>query len=193
MEMDYSKPMLFWWKIKWRLEHLGAIGIMGETAPFLFWKRVRTINQLYKSRGFSRNWPTTKPWQLILHMSQATFIGLSCSFPQRLTKVLQLLWILLRPLQGMTITLNIQNFWHTPLTPSSPVIGKPRHTMAQTDCIKATCKQTNKQTVWLMSKACAVFINITKTAKQRQKEFTHTRQWVSQYLTRYQCSNRPAN
>ena len=33
MEMDYSKDTHFRWKIKWRLQHLGAPGIMGETAP----------------------------------------------------------------------------------------------------------------------------------------------------------------
>ena len=32
-ETDYSKGTHFRWKIKWRLEHLGALGIMGETAP----------------------------------------------------------------------------------------------------------------------------------------------------------------
>ena len=31
METDYSKH--FQWKRKWRLEHLGTLGIMGETAP----------------------------------------------------------------------------------------------------------------------------------------------------------------
>ena len=30
METDYSKHTHFRWKIKWRLEHLGALGIMGE-------------------------------------------------------------------------------------------------------------------------------------------------------------------
>ena len=30
MGTDYSKHMHFRWKIKWRLEHLGALGIMGE-------------------------------------------------------------------------------------------------------------------------------------------------------------------
>ena len=33
METDYSKHTYFRWKIKWRLEHLGALGIMDETAP----------------------------------------------------------------------------------------------------------------------------------------------------------------
>ena len=32
METDYSKRTHFRWKIKWRLEHLGTLGIMGETA-----------------------------------------------------------------------------------------------------------------------------------------------------------------
>ena len=30
METDYSKHTHFRWKIKWRLELLGALGIMGE-------------------------------------------------------------------------------------------------------------------------------------------------------------------
>ena len=33
METDYSKHTYFRWKVKWRLEHLGVLGIMGETAP----------------------------------------------------------------------------------------------------------------------------------------------------------------
>ena len=33
MEMDYSKDTHFQWKIKWQLEHLGALRIMGEMAP----------------------------------------------------------------------------------------------------------------------------------------------------------------
>ena len=33
METDYSKHTHFRWKIKWRLEHLGTLGIMGEVAP----------------------------------------------------------------------------------------------------------------------------------------------------------------
>ena len=32
MEMDYSKHTYFRWKVKWRLEHLGVLGTMGETA-----------------------------------------------------------------------------------------------------------------------------------------------------------------
>ena len=35
METDYSKPTYFRWKIKWRLEHLGALGIMVEAAPLI--------------------------------------------------------------------------------------------------------------------------------------------------------------
>ena len=34
MEMDYSKNTYFRWKVKWRLEHLSALGTMSETAPF---------------------------------------------------------------------------------------------------------------------------------------------------------------
>ena len=32
-ENGLLKDTFFRWKIKWRLEHLGAQGIMGETAP----------------------------------------------------------------------------------------------------------------------------------------------------------------
>ena len=32
METDYSKHTHFRWKITWRLDHLGALGVMGETA-----------------------------------------------------------------------------------------------------------------------------------------------------------------
>ena len=35
METDFSKRTHFQWKIKWRLEHLSALGIMGETAPLM--------------------------------------------------------------------------------------------------------------------------------------------------------------
>ena len=31
METDHSKHLHLQWKIKWRLEYLGALGIMGET------------------------------------------------------------------------------------------------------------------------------------------------------------------
>ena len=31
IETDYSKHTLFQWKIKWRLETLGALGMMGDT------------------------------------------------------------------------------------------------------------------------------------------------------------------
>ena len=33
MEMNYSKDTHFRWKIKWQLEPLGALRIMGETDP----------------------------------------------------------------------------------------------------------------------------------------------------------------
>ena len=37
IETDYSKHMHFRWKIKWRLEHLSALGIVGECAtPSVF-------------------------------------------------------------------------------------------------------------------------------------------------------------
>ena len=32
-ETDYSKHRRFQWNIKWWLEDLGTLGIMGETAP----------------------------------------------------------------------------------------------------------------------------------------------------------------
>ena len=36
METDYSKQTHFRWKVKWRLERLGALGIVGES-PFKLW------------------------------------------------------------------------------------------------------------------------------------------------------------
>ena len=33
METVYSEHLLFRWQIKWRLKHLGTLGIMGDTAP----------------------------------------------------------------------------------------------------------------------------------------------------------------
>ena len=33
METNFSKDAHFGWKIKWRLEHLGALGTMGEMVP----------------------------------------------------------------------------------------------------------------------------------------------------------------
>ena len=33
MEADYSKHTQFRWKIKWRLGHLGALGLMGQADP----------------------------------------------------------------------------------------------------------------------------------------------------------------
>ena len=36
METDCSKHTRFLWKIKWRLEHMGALGFVGEAAPFAF-------------------------------------------------------------------------------------------------------------------------------------------------------------
>ena len=34
METDCSKHTYIRWKVKWRLQHLGALGTMGGTAPF---------------------------------------------------------------------------------------------------------------------------------------------------------------
>ena len=49
METDYSKHTYFRWKIKWRLEHLGAPGIMGERPV----KQRPIISQPAKTDGFS--------------------------------------------------------------------------------------------------------------------------------------------
>ena len=35
MERDYSKCMPFQWKIKWQMELLGVLRIMGEMAPLI--------------------------------------------------------------------------------------------------------------------------------------------------------------
>ena len=53
METDYSKHMYFRWKVKWRLEHLGALGTMGEMAPlnekkmFLAGERLPLITYIF--------------------------------------------------------------------------------------------------------------------------------------------------
>ena len=55
METDYSKHTHFRWKIKWWLEHLGALGIMGEITapltcsfcPFLFQKGESAVELAY--------------------------------------------------------------------------------------------------------------------------------------------------
>ena len=44
METDYSKHAHFRWKIKRRLEHLGALGTMVETAPL---KKRGFIHRIY--------------------------------------------------------------------------------------------------------------------------------------------------
>ena len=47
METDYSKHTHFRGKIRWRLGHLGALGIMGEAAPLMFnVNKVQTISLL---------------------------------------------------------------------------------------------------------------------------------------------------
>ena len=40
METDYSRDMHFRWKIKWRLVHLSALGIMRATAPNDFYNYI---------------------------------------------------------------------------------------------------------------------------------------------------------
>ena len=42
METDYSKHTYFRLKVKWLLEHMGALGTMGEMAPLIF-QKVHTI------------------------------------------------------------------------------------------------------------------------------------------------------
>ena len=42
METDYSKHTYFRWKVKWRLEHLGALGTMGEMARLTLLLRTLT-------------------------------------------------------------------------------------------------------------------------------------------------------
>ena len=46
MEMDYSKNTYFRWKVKWRLEHLSALGTMSETAP-LTWHFVFSFSAVH--------------------------------------------------------------------------------------------------------------------------------------------------
>ena len=52
METDYSKHTYFRWKVKWRLEHLGVLGTMGEKSPLIycneFWsdEELRTVSNV---------------------------------------------------------------------------------------------------------------------------------------------------
>ena len=48
METDYSKHAHFLSKTKWRLEHLGALGIMGEIA-----QGIHCLAKHHKEEGFS--------------------------------------------------------------------------------------------------------------------------------------------
>ena len=52
IETDYSKHKHFRWKIKWRLEHLGALGTMGETAPHI---RVKMIYLTFQALVLRRS------------------------------------------------------------------------------------------------------------------------------------------
>ena len=47
IEMDYSKHTYFRWKVKCRLEYLGALGMMGETAPLLYLQFTHMIFIIY--------------------------------------------------------------------------------------------------------------------------------------------------
>ena len=44
---DYSKHMYFQWKVKWRLEHLGALGTVVETAPLILWVDVFNLLEVF--------------------------------------------------------------------------------------------------------------------------------------------------
>ena len=72
METDYSKHSHFRWKIKWRLEHLGAHGIMGKASPLIltsFRRRLTEFVWVYYARlGIARtlqnnccSWAATIP------------------------------------------------------------------------------------------------------------------------------------
>ena len=49
METNYSKDTHFLWKIRWWLEHLGALRIMGEAdlACWLFFHQKKTCKQSF--------------------------------------------------------------------------------------------------------------------------------------------------
>ena len=54
IETDHSKHTHFRWKIKWRLEHSGALGIMGETAHHVNYSAdsfVRSVRRQSKSQA----------------------------------------------------------------------------------------------------------------------------------------------
>ena len=51
MGTDYSQQTHFRWKIKWRLEYLGALGTMGEMAPLTTVRQKRITGQGTKAEG----------------------------------------------------------------------------------------------------------------------------------------------
>ena len=84
METDYSKHTHFRWKIKWRLELLGALRIMGETTPlrgFLSVNALRACVYIYMRQLSSFRAPTL--WFIALTVAtchiQYTFLSL-CPF-----------------------------------------------------------------------------------------------------------------
>ena len=72
METDYSKHTYFQWKVKWRLEHLGALGTMGEAVSFQIWTMGGRLNgclQIVEPCGEwepqVENYPKLRIWILI--------------------------------------------------------------------------------------------------------------------------------
>ena len=55
METDYSKQTHIRWKIKWRLEHLGALGIMGlSRRPLMVHVGLTKLTSVYYDTGLPR-------------------------------------------------------------------------------------------------------------------------------------------
>ena len=70
METDYSKHTHFQWKIKWRLEHLGALEIKGEAAPLMAVHPSPLIS-IFLSFFFLPFW---SPFSTLLSLSLMTFL-----------------------------------------------------------------------------------------------------------------------
>ena len=94
METDYSKHTHFRWKVKWRLEHLGALGSMGETAPLrligwnfghIFWGLFLKRQSFGSRHSYSNKENREKLWRLFFWPKRSRF---QAEMETKLTKIL---------------------------------------------------------------------------------------------------------
>ena len=161
METDYSKPMYFRWKIKWRLENFGALGIMGEMWNVwghltLFW-----VNPT-KARSGRKSWDI----ELCSYLLQVTNRWLkiecwSCPVEQSPTPQLSLTHL---------------NHWPTdPLTQNENVCPDNRFDMSdkvQYSKFKLQCRffDVGLPTMW-SEFACPANQNPKRTIKKRKPRY----------------------